>query len=428
MVDRGIELPGRAHFRLSRHLLTPSRVPRQFTAVARNLGLALGSLLASLLLCELLLRLLGVSFPVYVWTDPIRGVAHIPGMQSAALPGRNKPTHLIEINSQGWRGPEVSLKHPAGVFRIALLGDSFIEAFEVPFDKTVGEVIARRLSASRGSPVEVLNFGHGGYGTTQELLTLQHDVWKYSPDLVLLAVTTGNDVSDNFRALRQADNVPYHVYRGTELVLDTSFLQAPGYRSRALWTRRLSGVIRYSRLAQLINRVRHLRRRRAIQRANADAAPGDEIGLRDEVHVPPKTPDWKEAWRVTEGVLGLMQEECRKHNTPFALVTLTRGIQVTLVPGKKEEFLRELGAKDLYYPEHRLQEFGARRQIPVLNLAPMMARQAEARHVWFHADRDSLGVGHWNAAGHEAAGELIAPWLAREVIPRSPDFTAQTTP
>ena len=105
----------------------------------------------------------------------------------------------VEINSDGLRGPEIPLQHPPGTFRIALLGDSFMEAFEVPFEKTVGEVLGRRLSTLRGTPVEVLNFGVGGYGTAQEELTLRHEVWKYSPDLVLLAVTTGNDISDNYR-------------------------------------------------------------------------------------------------------------------------------------------------------------------------------------------------------------------------------------
>jgi hypothetical protein len=301
-----------------------------------------------------------------------------------------------------------------------LLGDSYIEAFEVPFEKTVGEVLETRLSALHGTPVEVLNFGQGGYGTTQELLTLQHDVWKYSPDLVLLAVTTGNDISDNYRPLKGSDYVPYHVFRGTELVLDSSFRRSSEYLSRAAWTRQLLGVVQHSRLAQLLNRVRHTRRKSERQRENAGGAPGDEPGLRDEVQLPPTTPDWREAWRVTEGILRLMRDECRKEGTPFALVTLTRGIQVTPVRERKEEFLRQLGAKDLYYPERRLAEFGKREGIPVLNLAPDMAQQAEERQVYFHAYHDSLGIGHWNEAGHVAAAELIARWLAREFPDRSP--------
>jgi hypothetical protein len=389
---------------------------RGWSRLAGNLLLAGAAVLAGLVLCELLLRLLGVGYPVYVWMHPVRGIAHIPGMKSSK---QYEGHSWIEINSDGWRGPEAALKAPPGTFRIALLGDSYIEAFEVPYEKTAGEVLEARLSALRGTPVEVLNFGLGGYGTSQQLLTLQHEVWKYSPDLVLLAVTTGNDISDNHRRLKRSDYVPYHVFRGAELVLDSSFLRSKGYRSRALWTRQLLGVVQHSRLAQLVNRVRHAARKSERQRANVGGAPGDEVGMRDEVQLPPATPDWQEAWRVTEGLLRLMRDESRRKDTPFAIVTLTRGIQVTPVRRKKKEFLRQLGAKDLYYPERRLAEFGKREGIPVLNLAPAMAKQAEDRQVYFHAHHDSLGIGHWNEAGHLAAAELIAPWLAREFADRS---------
>jgi lysophospholipase L1-like esterase len=377
--------------------------------VLRNLALAGTALLVALLVCEALLRLLGVSYPVYVWTDPIRGVSFIPGAKSLRqYQGRS----WIEINSDGMRGPDVALEQAPGTYRIALLGDSFIEGFGVPFEMTAGEVLERRLSALRGTPVEVLNFGKGGYGTTQELLTLRDQVWKYSPDLVLLAVTTGNDISDNYRPLKRVDYVPYHVFRDGNLVVDTSFLQSPGYRSRAFWTRRLAGVLQYSRLAQLINRSRHLARREQRHRENEAGGEGDEVGLRDEVQLPPPTPDWHEAWRVTEGVLRLMRDECRSKQTPFAVVTLTRGIQVTPVREKQEKFLRQLGAKDLYYPERRLAEFGRQESIPVYNLAPVMAQQAQQHRVFFHAENGVLGVGHWNEEGHRAAGELIASWLA----------------
>ena len=42
----------------------------------------------------------------------------------------------------------------------------------------------------------------------QEFLTLREKVWKYSPDLVMLAVTTNNDITDNSRALKKTDEIP----------------------------------------------------------------------------------------------------------------------------------------------------------------------------------------------------------------------------
>ena len=373
-----------------------------------NLAIATGAILAGLLVCELLLRALGVAYTVFVWTDPVVGVAHIPGVRSRR---QSEDGSWIAINRDGLRGPEASLKPTPGTYRIALLGDSFIEGFEVPYPSTVGEVLERRLAALRGTPVEVLNFGVGGYGTTQELLTLQHKVWKYSPDLVLLAVTTGNDISDNYRPLKRTEYVPYHVYRGDSLVLDTTFRSAPGYRSRTVWTRRMLTVVQHSRLAQVVNRVRKVRRKSERQARNAGERTG-ELGLRDEVHVPPATPEWREAWRITEGVLRLMRDECRSRDTPFAIITLTRGIQVTPDRRRRERFLRELGADDLYYPERRLARFGKREGVPVLNLAPSMAREAEERQVYFHAVGEIPGIGHWNREGHRAAGERIAAWLA----------------
>ena len=95
--------------------------------------------------------------------------------------------------------------------------------------------------------------------------------------------------------------MPYQVFQGDRLVLDTSFVQARGYRSRALWTRRMLDVVTHFRLAQLVNRVRHVRRKGERQEANAGPDQGDELGLRDEVQMPPSTPEWQEAWKVTEG-------------------------------------------------------------------------------------------------------------------------------
>src|SRR5205814_6625220 len=59
-----------------------------------------------------------------------------------------------------------------------------------------------------GKKIEVLNFGVSGYGTAQELLTLREQVWKYSPDIVMLAITTNNDITDNLRALKKTDEIP----------------------------------------------------------------------------------------------------------------------------------------------------------------------------------------------------------------------------
>jgi hypothetical protein len=73
----------------------------------------------------------------------------------------------------------------------------------------------------RGREVEAVNFGVSGYGTAQELITLRDKVFDYEPDIVLLAFTTNNDVTDNSRALKRTDEIPYFLMREGALVRTT---------------------------------------------------------------------------------------------------------------------------------------------------------------------------------------------------------------
>ena len=70
----------------------------------------------------------------------------------------------------------------------------------------------------------MINFGVSGYGTAQELLTLRHYVWDYSPDIVLMAFLPGNDVRNNSKELEPEKLRPFFRLRDGELELDRSFL------------------------------------------------------------------------------------------------------------------------------------------------------------------------------------------------------------
>ena len=141
----------------------------------------------------------------------------------------------VRINSDGFSDREHTRTKPANTLRIAVLGDSFTEAMQLPFEQTYGFLLEQKLqqcNALRGQRAEVINFGVSGYGTALELLTLRQKVWDYSPDIVLLAFTTHNDVFDNSRALSQGEEVPYFVYRNGELTYDESFRDSKLYRQR----------------------------------------------------------------------------------------------------------------------------------------------------------------------------------------------------
>jgi lysophospholipase L1-like esterase len=105
----------------------------------------------------------------------------------------------FRINGRGLRDDrEFPYEKPPGVARIVSLGDSFTAGYEVEGDQTFSSVLERSLRA-RGVAVEVLNAGVSGYSTAEEALYLERELYRYSPDLVLVSYY-GNDLVDNARA------------------------------------------------------------------------------------------------------------------------------------------------------------------------------------------------------------------------------------
>jgi hypothetical protein len=135
----------------------------------------------------------------------------------------------VEINSHGYRDIEWKKVKPKTAYRIAILGDSFVEGRSVAHGDTVGAVLERILNEQdlKGRVAQLFNFAVSGYSTAQELLTLRHDVYGFDPDLVLLVVFTGNDVAENSQALAHPLAAqPYFHVTDDQLILDTSFRQS----------------------------------------------------------------------------------------------------------------------------------------------------------------------------------------------------------
>jgi hypothetical protein len=95
----------------------------------------------------------------------------------------------VTVNSLGFRDAERREAKPPGVVRIALLGDSYVEALQVPFEKTAGQLLQKRLAVTMPDRrFEVLNFGVSNYGIGQCLLVWERHVRRFAPDHVFLPV------------------------------------------------------------------------------------------------------------------------------------------------------------------------------------------------------------------------------------------------
>ncbi|HYE14322.1 MAG TPA: SGNH/GDSL hydrolase family protein [Pyrinomonadaceae bacterium] len=400
------------------------------------------SVVAGLLIFEVFLRAVGYTYPIFYEPDEARGYRLQPGREGwHEKEGRS----YVRINSDGLRDGEHSKQKPPGTLRVAVLGDSYAEAMQVEQEEAFWSVLERRLTgcpALAGRAVEAINFGVSGYGTAQELITLREKVLAYSPDVVLLAVTTNNDQIDNVRALKNADEIPYFVLRGGQLVLDDSFRDAAAFRRRTSWLGRLGRWL-HARL-RFVQAVHHaqaaLKSRLAARRARrmmeeeerrkaarpAQAAPppqpaprGGEFDLLvNMVYAEPRDETWREAWVVTEMLIAETRREVEARGARFVVATLSNPIQVYPDPGARAAFMARAGAVgDLFYPDRRIAELGRREGFPVVTLAPELQAHADANKIFLHGFPGDLGNGHWNRDGHRVAGELLARELCA-LLPR----------
>ena len=133
----------------------------------------------------------------------IRPGSH-PGVRFELKPNLDQDFKLarLQTNSQGLHDREYALDKPPGTFRVAVLGDSQSMASGVSRDENYHAVIESRIdSQAHGyERIEFINFAVGASTPGDYRDVLEHKALAYSPDLVLVGFTPGNDEIFNFSA------------------------------------------------------------------------------------------------------------------------------------------------------------------------------------------------------------------------------------
>ncbi len=404
-------------------------------------GWAKVSLIGILILCGLVfglvigeigLRIAGIEYKVFNTIDEHRGWTDRPGDSGwYRLEGES----YIQINSEGFRDREYTKAKPENTLRIALLGDSFVAAYEVPLEEGFAAVIERELSGCKslsGQKVEVIKFGTRAYGTDQELITLREKVWAYSPDIVILAFYTGNDVVNNSQALYNkalsynlykniVSQKPYFIFKDGHLVLDTSFLNTDAYRSRQSWWGKVyESLLQNSRLLQVFRHAKYALAELLIQPPTMQETTTTKVGatgfmLENEIYKQPTDSTWLEAWQVTEELIKSMHNDVIAKEADFMVVTLSNDIQVHPDRSLRQKFMENLRITDFFYPDLRIKLLGDQSGFAVLNLAQTFQDYAQKNQVPLHGFNNDLPWGgHWNAQGHQLAGKMIAQKLCQQ--------------
>ncbi|HTT74608.1 MAG TPA: SGNH/GDSL hydrolase family protein [Candidatus Binataceae bacterium] len=366
--------------------------------IAFGFGLALG-------IADIGIRIANHWFPYFYCYDAIRGWGLNPGAHGWY---DREGESYVRINADGFRGADYVRPKPPGVIRVAVLGDSYVEAIQVAENQTFTSVIGRQLAGCpelKDKRIEALNFGVDGYGTAQELFTLKNKVWSYQPDIVVLAIFLGNDIRNNSVVLEPDQCRPFFVYDHDQLKLTGPFENSPTFK---LWCMARFGY-RDLRLLDLFTNTWEIIR---SGHGGPTANHPEERAINYSIYSPPTEKSWQDAWKVTEGLIAATHDEVAKHGAMFLAVTEDTGIQVWPDPSVSEKFAHHLHVADLFYPDRRIAALGQRDGFAVLTLAEPLAQYAQKHHVFLHGfDNTPTGFGHWNATGHAQAGALITQKL-----------------
>jgi hypothetical protein len=395
---------------------------RRGRAVLLNLCLLAATLLVAAIALEGVLRVLKLNSLSNVELVPGKGLRRVPG---STYVNRKEGYSEGRYNALGFRDVERQTAKPAGTMRIEVLGDSFIEALQVPLEQTLTAVLERKLNDGGGSPrYEVLNLGQSGFGTTEECQRFEHFGRQLDPDVVVLALFPGNDVRNNSRVLNTESVTYYYTLQPDGgLILDTSVVDR--YESnRSILQRAVQEVKRHSYLASFVSERLFLLRRqsqgRKVRAAASDPGAGgpSTLPVFDDLNVYVADPPgvWSDAWAVTLAVLAKTRDDVEATGARFVVVMIPAAEQID---AEAQSLAQERAGRtlDWDHPDTVLDAYARERGIRFLSLTPRF-RETYARTGQPLYGMGEINRGHWNRHGNELAADVVLDFLRREGVVR----------
>lgn len=325
------------------------------------------------------------SSPVMLWHSPGHPFTYYGYDPNSGAHYINK----FHWNSQGYFDHDYAYNRPEGVHRIVVIGDSYVEAAQVPltrsFHKLVEADLNNNATVSGIRPqIEVIALGSSGSGQVEHFKVLRERAIRYKPDIVAVALCS-NDFCDDDPVLKE------------ELVLAAGGITP--------YVRRLASH-GYFALAFAVRRIEDIRRNR--------------IGVSPELL---QWADWNSprveaAWARTLGTIRSSRDFCQARGMTFLLIYLGSDLEVkyALDPADTIDRLKAMGGPheqmrwDMSRSLRRVTLFCEENDIVLISLLEPLI-QAEK-------DTGKLVFGdHYTMFGHQVAAQVLS---------RAIDFRLQT--
>jgi hypothetical protein len=281
-------------------------------------------------------------------------------------------------NNLGYPGKDFVIDKRPGVRRLAVLGDSFAVGPAVPFADNFLTLLETQLPG-----VEVYNFGISSTGPREYQTVLHDDVWQFQPDLVMVCVFVGNDITESLATPHGMSIRKHALYL---------FLKRAGQliheRTRQPVLSIASASDQFPRPALSETTFREVEARRLA------------------VCQTPLPSGMEKKWQQALSHLEQMVIDCKNRRVPVEFVLIPDEFQVNaavLVRALRDANLNREDV-DLDLPQRRLRAFCADHKVPCLDLLPFLEGVPDT-----YAVRDT----HWNVRGNHLSAERIAHWLSQ---------------
>ena len=366
-------------------------------AFLNNIILIFGSLFFLVLILEF------VVFRFILVAPDMPDLAFVDGMlkyqadQQGVYRVKNEIKARFKINKQGWNSKydQYSMDKRKGSLRVAVIGDSFVEALQIDYNKSLAEQLEEKTGSDR---LQVYRFGISGIPMSQYLYILEHEALKYSPDLVVI-VLVHNDF-DQSCILGDGEFsrncLRFQIRYGTTL----EEVPPAGYFGRRYIFLRHIATFRYLRYRRQI-RVGVLKEmllgddkpEKESYQANIDVSDLDKKRLSNRL--------------VTEYVFLKMRDVCLKNNADLLIV----------MDGDRDAIYAK-GSNSVDYSSGALtlnamaKSAADKYGIRFIDLHQVFKEDFLVNHKKFNFSSDM----HWNEYGHEVVAEAIADVANHKIL------------
>ncbi|MFZ5932857.1 MAG: SGNH/GDSL hydrolase family protein [Patescibacteria group bacterium] len=260
-------------------------------------------------------KLLGLSpaRTTLIWVDDEKvGRKLAPNQRGLFVSPRKEYITSIETNSEGFRDVEHRIEKGEGKKRVIILGDSFVENFQVSLQKTFFRQLAENLKEEN---VEIIALGLGNTGSAQEYFLLREWGLKYKPDVVVQLFLTANDVRNNLEELNKISYLPY-------LEIDSSgkVTEIKPVRQTSISTK-IKEVLKNLRFVEFLLGVRQ----NLLERT-----PNKNLGYPLDYHIYDEnySKDFERAWELTKKIILETKRLTEENGGTYVLVILANNEQV----------------------------------------------------------------------------------------------------